>query len=835
MTNEIYGKIETARKRGVSDEAIKKFLMDHPLVEQARAKGVSDMKIFEHLGLPAEPEEPGVLDTVVSEADRILGNIQADVTAIGQSLTPEELSRTINRVVMSPLETAKGAVSGVSEFLQHPYESFAERPVSTLLGIAPFAAGGMRLAGAGRRLAAPVLEPRRAAVQNVMSQLTEPEAFANAMAQPVPVTPGAPAATASQAAVAAGLTEPAVAGMESSLMNVSQPYGREVFGLAEQRFSAIQQQIRRIDADLMARADRMSPTEVAQLRAVRDDLMRQLASEQQGMTQQGAALQTQLPPTSMKAQGEVIQQTAADIRRATREQQIEPAYERPIRRAGKRQIDITPVVALSEQVLGRPLTAFQPETAPGALARELASLRRPPSRGEWVSLGEGAGYFGEPGAPPPTTATLRQVDAIRRGINADLAQAAQATDAGAASRYNALQEMSRRLNAAVEQTGAIPDEIKADYRRANELYRTEYAPRFKTGITADMLQRTARGVTKLLPDDIVDAVLKNETNAQQFVTTFQGDPAAQRALNASLINRVREAALDPTTGLIQPSKIDSFLQNPALDALGVDLRATLQPLREEAARINDGIAELTARAKKVKKADASAVVDAALKNAPEMDFVLSRIGPNAREALRKEVTDRALGLIKAGTPDKALKYLDKHVKPLRIAIGDEAIGDIRGLADAQSILQEAEKTAPRPIREIATQIDKFTPEQLTDINVLLQEIDRLEKVSELSRVRPTGTAADLAAQEGFSSEQIPGFMTRAITFTKAMVDKISGVATRRMQVEMANLLVKDRELLGRLINESLANRERPRRSMRATIMGAGAAATSDNQNAMANR
>ena len=829
MTDSIYAKIETARQKGVSNEAIKKFLMDHPLVEDARKKGVNDEKIFEHLGLGA----PGALESIASEADYILGRIEPDVMAMAQGLTPTELSRTINRAVMSPLETAKGAVSGISSFLQNPYETFREAPVSTVLGVAPFATGGLRLAGKGRSLAAPVFEPRRAAVQNVMGQLSEPEAFANAMARPVSVTPGAPAATASQAAVAAGISEPAVAGMESSLMNVSRPYGREVFGLQEQRLSAIQQQLRRVNEDIMRRADTLSPDEAAQLRSVRDDLMRQLAVEQQGLTQQGAALQSQLPPTSMKAQGEVIQKTAAEIKKTTREQQIEPAYEKPIRKAGGSKIDITPVVALSEQVLGRPLTALQPETAPGALARELASLRRPPSQGDWVSLGEGAGYYGEPGPPPPTTATLRQIDAIRRGINADLAQAAQATDAGAATRYAALKEMSQRLNAAVEQTGAISDEIKAGYRRANELYRVEYAPRFKTGITADMLQRTARGVTKLLPDDIVDAVLKNETNAQQFVTTFQGSQAAQNALNASIVNRVREAALDPSTGFIQPAKIDAFLQNPALDALGVDLKTTLQPLREEAARINTGLTELTNRAKKIGKSDASAVVDAALKNAPEMDFLLRRIGPDAREALRKEVTDRALGLIKSGAPDKAVKFLDKHAKPLRIAIGDEAINDIRGLADAQSVLLEAEKTAPRPIREVATQLDKFTPEQLTDVDTLLQEIDRLEKVSELAKVRPTGTTTELAAQEGLSGEQIPGVMSRAVTFTKAMVDRISNVATRRMQVEMANLLIKDRELLGRLINESLGKKESSRRSLPAMGVGAGVAAGSQNQNAMA--
>lgn len=313
MTDSIYAKIETARSKGVSDAAIKKFLMDHPLVEDARKKGVNDEKIFSHLGLAEEA--PGLLNTVASEARTILGNIPADVRAIGESLTPVELSRTINRAVMSPLETAKGAVSGISEFIQDPYATFKERPVSTLLGVAPLLSGGVRFATGARRLAAPVLEPQRGAVQNVMSNLSQPQEFANAMARPVAVTPGAPPATATQAAVAAGVSEPAVAGLENNLMNVTAPYGREVFNLREQRLSAIQQQIRRIDQDIMQRADTMSPPEVTQLKTVRDDLMRQLATGRQELMQQGQALEAQLPPVSMREQGQVIQETARGIKK----------------------------------------------------------------------------------------------------------------------------------------------------------------------------------------------------------------------------------------------------------------------------------------------------------------------------------------------------------------------------------------------------------------------------------------------------------------------------------------------------------------------------------------
>jgi len=245
------------------------------------------------------------------------------------------------------------------------------------------------------------------------------------------------------------------------------------------------------------------------------------------------------------------------------------------------------------------------------------------------------------------------------------------------------------------------------------------------------------------------------------------------------------------------------------------------------------MAELEARAKKVGKSDATKVVDQALKNAPEMRFILDRVSPEAQDALRKNVTDRALAFIKTGETKKALQYLTNFKKPLRIAIGDEAIEDLRGLANAQNILKETEKRAPAPELEVATELGKFTREQLTDINTLIDEIDRLEKVSNLSNVRPTISASNLAAQAGIEASQVPPLMMRAVTFTKGLIDKISTIATSRMQVQMANLLVKDRAKLGQLINEELAKKTRKLPSTRAAAATAIVSAPQQNQNAMA--
>jgi hypothetical protein len=179
-------------------------------------------------------------------------------------------------------------------------------------------------------------------------------------------------------------------------------------------------------------------------------------------------------------------------------------------------------------------------------------------------------------------------------------------------------------------------------------------------------------------------------------------------------------------------------------------------------------------------------------------------------------------MIRAEEPAKALKYLDKHAKPLEMAIGKDTVENIRGLADAQTVLKQIEETAPEPKKKVAVALDGYTKEQLTDIKSLIDEINRVEEVARLSSVRPTASTADLAAQEGVSGAQLPQIMSRAVTFTKSAIDKISEFATRRMQVETARLLIKDRELLGQLVNEALTKKEKPPRIQMRTVAGAAA-------------
>ena len=130
-------------------------------------------------------------------------------------------------------------------------------------------------------------------------------------------------------------------------------------------------------------------------------------------------------------------------------------------------------------------------------------------------------------------------------------------------------------------------------------------------------------------------------------------------------------------------------------------------------------------------------------------------------------------------------------------------------------------------------LDGYTTEQLTDMKSLVDEINRVEEVARLASVRPTASAVDLAAQEGVAGEQIPAVMSRAVTVTKSVLDKISSFATKQMQVETARLLVKDRELLGQLLNEALAKKERPPSTAWRKAVVPTAFVSSQNRNAMA--
>jgi hypothetical protein len=122
-----------------------KFRFASPETEQAGvgALGRLGQATEEFFTKPVAPAPAAVqaqgYDPLAEYAGRVAGNLPRDVTQSAAGFTPEALSATGAALRDRPLQTLSqaggAALRGAGQFVQHPFETFAENPFSTVTGL----------------------------------------------------------------------------------------------------------------------------------------------------------------------------------------------------------------------------------------------------------------------------------------------------------------------------------------------------------------------------------------------------------------------------------------------------------------------------------------------------------------------------------------------------------------------------------------------------------------------------------------------------------------------------------------------------------------------------
>lgn len=818
------GKIETARKAGYSDEEIRSFLFSRPEAEKARAAGYSDTDIASHFGLEAP---------ATSGFDEMLGNIPADVVNIGQGLYetathPRQALENLAGALASPVETGAAIAGNVYGFLQDPAKAFRERPVSTALNLslaAPLTRGAVSLAAkpviAANRFVSPLVRPafraEETAVESVINRLAQPREFAEAIQQAPATVPGAPVPTATQRAVAANVMEPAVASMEAGLMDVSQPYGREILAREQTRASAIQNQIARIDADIAQRANMMTPSQVAEKRTIRDELNRQLAAETKQAEAKARGVISAFPEVSQLETGRVIQERAGVLEREAKQERVKPLFRKAQQLAGeKSNID----------------TAF--------LRRRVAKIfedRLP----EYVPLSETARRI----SAIPDNINLGTLDDIRKAVGRDIARAKTSAAQGVAVQLPDLSGVYDAIYKTLERSGVDPT-AKSLYQKGIANFRTEIVPRFETGVAAD-LGAGRRNAPRLPYEKTVPKFLESEQNATQFATTFRNDPVAIKKAKEGLLEMARRAADPDFTGLIDANRLNTFIKSHErrMALSGVDQTKFLTQVSDAAAKAKMGMDQIAARAERMGGGTVDEVIENALRTPMDMDFLYRSLKPEGRAALGKEVANRVASRIEAEAPGEAIKLLNQ--KPINMVLGKERAAELRDTANVQRDLMDLKKRAPKVEVPSAVKLDKeYSRADLLSFQTLIDEITRLERAESVGGVpratAPTRMATDIGVAAGVTPEAIPSFISPVITTAKSALKLLRGRADKRVTLQLVDLLYRDPDRLGRLIVEALDRKAappppppapRPIRRAAAIAGGVNILAQPQNRNAMA--
>ena len=194
----------------------------------------------------------------------------------------------------------------------------------------------------------------------------------------------------------------------------------------------------------------------------------------------------------------------------------------------------------------------------------------------------------------------------------------------------------------------------------------------------------------------------------------------------------------------------------------------------------------------------------------------------------------------AVNPADALKYLDTHKDALHVALKKDALEELRDAAKWHVEVAEVAKQAPKPITPQIVNLTKdFTPEQLTDLTVVANDIKRMKTITDLAAqgapapspvVGRLGTEA--LAEAGAATSQIPSVLNSAYLFARRVWSGLEGRVNRKSAAILADYMYRDPDAAIAALKQQAA-RGKTTRARPVTITGAARATQPESVNALA--
>lgn len=229
--------------------------------------------------------------------------------------------------------------------------------------------------------------------------------------------------------------------------------------------------------------------------------------------------------------GDALIAAAKTEQQAVKANVVRPAYKAAFDAAGDAKIDVSNVVSEAERILDRKLSEFATETAPDTVRKLRGFLPKAPEVAA-VTVGKAGFKTAKPPVPARATpeATLQDLDDVRKAINADIAAASSGNTPMAATTIKNLRQLHSAIDDAIGKSTTLADDAKTLYAEAVSKYRTEYAPKFKEGVNANLFKKTSIGEGRVRPEDVIAKYFNPnaESEARQFITLFGNNPDAMK-------------------------------------------------------------------------------------------------------------------------------------------------------------------------------------------------------------------------------------------------------------------------------------------------------------------
>lgn len=335
----------------------------------------------------------------------------------------------------------------------------------------------------------------------------------------------------------------------------------------------------------------------------------QLAAETSGMG---------LPKVAPSQPGQVIAAEARAEKKLMRDTTITPAYETAFKEAGG-----APSISVS-----------------GALAELL----------------------GKP------VATLREIDGVRSAINREMRSARALGDS---KRLVELEPMHQQIDDAVENSALTPA-AKSAYKKATNLYRDEFVPRFKTNEQVALLDVVRKNQPGILPEDVITKFIQpgGEAAAQNLVNMIGNNTNAKKAVADGVKELFRQSVVK--NGAIDAKAVDKFMTDyelplATLEKAGIKVKTGLE-LTKLPATVFPATAEgLAAQSKTIaklqSKVDADPTNPAAIKSLNDAQTAINEV----TAALKDQKKFAKLVQFGSGVPDTGISIGAKG--PIKIPVG----------------------------------------------------------------------------------------------------------------------------------------------------------------------
>lgn len=349
-------------------------------------------------------------------------------------------------------------------------------------------------------------------------------------------------------------------------------------------------------------------------------------------------------PTSQASVGGKLLEAAKTEKRAMQQEVITPAYEKAFEAAGDSKTNIDSVIKTTEDVLGETLSKVKPEVAPNTIA----AIKRMQAKAEPTS-----GILDASGKPmaaasiPETTATLRELDDLRKAINADVRSAVASMNPIASMQARNLLRVQDAITEAVK-SGSLSQEAKTLYADAVSTWKTEFKPRFKEGVNYDLL----RGSTKNEPssirlDEITGKYFRpgGEVEAQQFVALAGKNTDMKDQLRRGIIDQYRAEVFNPQTGALDVAKHNTFIHKyeKPLGVLadgGIGVKPELDKIGESLKTIFKNQDALNEVAKRIGYGSTDELVSSVISDRKAAFNVAATLGKSERQDLTRAIMDK---------------------------------------------------------------------------------------------------------------------------------------------------------------------------------------------------